>query len=157
MRRILFVCLGNICRSPAAEALFIHKIRTSGLDSSLSCDSAGTNGYHNGSPADPRMVKTLAEYGYESLSRSRQVRPSDFDEFDYILAMDRVNLRQLKTLAPPKARAQIRLMGDFATQHQGLDVPDPYYGGSEGFVRVIEILEDAIQGFLAHLDAEARG
>jgi protein-tyrosine phosphatase len=152
--RLLFVCLGNICRSPAAEAVMNHLIQEAGLQEHFSCDSAGISDYHKGEPADPRMIKALKRRGYESHSLSRPVDPrQDFDSFDLILAMDKQNLAALESLRPKRdVKAKIRLICDFCRTHKIKETPDPYYGSTEGFDYVIDILEDSCRGLLAALN-----
>ena len=148
--KLLFVCLGNICRSPAAEAVMNKLIDERGLGEEFSCDSAGTCGYHAGQQADGRMRSALMARGYVSHSISRKVDPSsDFDEFDFILAMDRQNLDDLERVKPlGSSRAKVSLICDYANKIKDKDVPDPYYGGAAGFDRVIDILEDVCANFL---------
>jgi len=155
---VLFVCMGNICRSPTAEAVFLDRVKSAGLTSSIRCDSAGTIGFHTGSRADGRMRKAASERGYDLRSIARQVRPDDLERFDWILAMDKENLRDLKALeAQHGGKARIRLMCEFARNHPEEEVPDPYYGGERGFVHVIDLLEDACDGLLDALKTELGG
>ena len=150
--RILFVCMGNICRSPAAEGIFQAKARAAGMDGTLFCDSAGTIGYHSGERADARMRAAAAGRGYDLASRARRVQPSDFDAFDLILAMDHVNLRDLEAMAlKHPGKAQLGLMCRYATHHDDTEVPDPYYGGEQGFEHVLDLLEDACGGLLEEI------
>lgn len=149
---VLFVCMGNICRSPSAEAIFKAKAEAAGLSASLHVDSAGTIGYHAGGPADPRMRAAGAARGYRLDSVSRRVRPEDFDRFDLIIAMDLENLAELRALeARHPGKARLHLMSDFSRQFSEKEVPDPYYGGSQGFERVLDILEDACEGLLEEI------
>lgn len=151
MTKLLFVCLGNICRSPSAEAIMNKFALEKGLLDKVFCDSAGTSGYHNGYPADERSVAALEQRGYKCFSKSRAVDPlNDFDEFDYILAMDSSNLDNLLKLAETykKDRKNIFLMSEFRIKRPELEVPDPYSGGEQGFFKVIDILEDSCQGLL---------
>lgn len=128
---ILFVCMGNICRSPLAEGIFAHVVGEAGLTNQFTLDSAGTGGWHEGEPPDRRSVATAKSHGIDiSAQRARRVRPADFNDFDLILAMDRHNVAALKSTAPPEAN--IRLFGD-AALGTGEDIPDPYYGGPDGF------------------------
>lgn len=150
MKKILFVCLGNICRSPGAEAVFNTLIEKKGLENELQCDSAGTAAYHVGEPADSRMRQIGATRGYNLTSKARRVDPTrDFDQFNYLIGMDRQNVRDLRNIARNKnERKQIFLMTDFCS-HQNYDsVPDPYFGGDAGFELVLDILEDACEGLL---------
>ena len=150
--QLLFVCLGNICRSPAAENLTRHFLaqRTDGL--TAVCDSAGTSGYHVGAPPNSRMQQAAKQRGLSFTGRSRQFDVSDFERFDWILAMDRSNYRDIVALAPPPTdRDRVRLMCDFCRQFSDTEVPDPYYGGPDGFDYVLDLLTDACDGFLDFL------
>ncbi|HAH25140.1 MAG TPA: phosphotyrosine protein phosphatase [Prolixibacteraceae bacterium] len=150
MKKILFVCLGNICRSPGAEAVFNALIKKNGLEGELFCDSAGTAAYHVGEPADARMRLIGSKRGYDLTSRARKIDPNrDFDQFQYIIAMDRQNVRDLMGIARNKnERKQIFLMTDFCFNKTYDSVPDPYFGGDAGFELVFDILEDACEGLL---------
>lgn len=149
--RVLFVCLGNICRSPAAEAVFRHLVATSGLEGAFSIDSAGTGAWHVGERADRRMRQAAKTRGIEVTSIARQVVPEDFERFDHILAMDSSNLRTLQSMAPVAHHHKIRLFRDLDPEAQGEDVPDPYYGDRSGFDDVLEIVTRAGQGLLDEL------
>ena len=150
--KLLFVCLGNICRSPSAENIMNHLIEQAGLTESIICDSAGTGGYHIGSPPDRRMAAAAARRGIRLKGQARQFQKSDFEEFDLILAMDKENYRDILSLdRGGKYRDKVRLMCDFASHHSEREVPDPYYGGSEGFNIVIDLLLDACEGLLQHV------
>ena len=153
MLSVLFVCLGNICRSPTAEGIFIHISSKEGLKSSLSIDSAGTGGWHVGELADARSRSEAARRGVMLHSRSRKFRSKDFQDFDLILAMDGSNLRNILRLAQSDAdRSRVHLLRDFdPTARPGSDVPDPYYGGENGFAEVFDICERACQGLLAEV------
>src|SRR4249920_1354347 len=134
MRRVLFVCSGNICRSPLAEAIFRHLAKEAGLEGRFDIDSAGTHGWHEGEPADPRARRVGLRHGMAVTSLARPVEPSDFERFDLILAMDRGHRRELRARCPPGQRDKIRLMREFDhTAGQDVDVPDPYYDGEEAF------------------------
>jgi protein-tyrosine phosphatase len=147
--KLLFVCLGNICRSPAAENIMNHLIEQGNLGSSIICDSAGTAGYHIGSSPDSRMAAAAMSRGIALQGRSRQFNKADFEEFDLILAMDKANYRDILSLDPTgKYRDKVRLMCEFCTRHTAKEVPDPYYGGPEGFNHVIDLLTDACEGLL---------
>lgn len=148
--RILFVCLGNICRSPAAEGIFKHLVAERGLEHVISCDSAGTAGYHEGEGAYPKMKKIAFKRGYDLTSISRPVKPKrDFEEFDLIVGMDDQNIADLTRMAPDaKAKAKIQKMTDYCTRLRHHSVPDPYYGDSQDYELVIDILEDACEGLL---------
>ena len=151
-KRILFVCMGNICRSPAGECVMRHLITaddSGGTIEWIECDSAGTIGMHEGNPPDDRMRSAGAARGIEILGAARQVNRSDLDRFDLVLAMDRENLADLQLLDPEQtARAKIRLFCDYCTEHDVTDVPDPYYGGDAGFELVLDLLEDGCAGLL---------
>ncbi len=139
-KRILFVCLGNICRSPCAEGITQSLARSSGQD--VFVDSAGTSSFHIGEPADKRMREAAQRRGYDLLSRSRMVSRRDFDEFDLIVAMDRNNFRELSLLTEG-IHPKLKLLSDFLDDSWPKDVPDPYYGGPDGFEKVIDMLEAA--------------
>ena len=150
--RLLFVCLGNICRSPSAENIMNHLIRQRQLSDRVRCDSAGTASYHVGSPPDRRMAQAAKAQGIELVGQARQFEPEDFDRFDYILAMDRQNYRDIVAHAPAgRHQDRVRLMCDFCRTHPDQEVPDPYYGGPEGFTYVIDLLQDACEGLLDHV------
>ncbi|MEM9986667.1 MAG: low molecular weight protein-tyrosine-phosphatase [Bacteroidota bacterium] len=153
MTRVLFVCLGNICRSPMAEGLFIEKVKQAGLLDQFEIDSAGTGGWHVGDRADPRMRQTAAKHGVELPSRARKVTQEDFRHFDYILAMDESNLQDLEALAEgvPDGTAQLYKMRYFDPQAPEADVPDPYYGGQRGFEEVYEMLDRSTEELLGRL------
>jgi protein-tyrosine phosphatase len=153
MKQVLFVCLGNICRSPSAEAVFKALIREKGLENEFQCDSAGTAAYHAGDPADYRMKQFAQKRGYQLTSISRQVDvPSDFDRFDLIIGMDRQNVSDLKLVARNEnGRKKIFLMTDFSASNKYDSVPDPYFGGAAGFELVLDILEDACDGLIRKL------
>ena len=155
MKQVLFVCLGNICRSPSAEAVFNAVIRKNGLEHAVSCDSAGTAAYHEGAPADYRMRQFAQKRGYLLTSISRPVNPDlDFDRFNYIIGMDRMNIRDLKAMARnDNDRKKISLMTDYCTEGKYDSVPDPYYGGAAGFELVLDILEDACNGLISFVAA----
>jgi protein-tyrosine phosphatase len=150
--KLLFVCLGNICRSPAAENIMNHLIEQAGLSEYITCDSAGTSSYHIGSPPDRRMTSTANNRGIPMKGRARQFQASDFDKFDLILAMDKENYLDILALdSQKKYRDKVKLMCDFATHHQIREVPDPYYGGREGFEKVLDLLLDACEGLLNYI------
>lgn len=142
MKTILFVCLGNICRSPTAKAMFDYKLRQAGIE--VMTDSAGTIGYHIGNPPDERAIDHARRWGMDiSGERARTVIQADFRRFDRIYAMDRSNLAELQAMAPPNATAEIRLVMDLAPDYGLAEVPDPYYGGGQGFEQVLDMLEAA--------------
>jgi protein-tyrosine phosphatase len=151
--KLLFVCLGNICRSPSAENIMNHLIEQAGLSDSICCDSAGTSSYHIGSPPDRRMSAAAAtKLGIKLRGRARQFEKSDFQDFDMILAMDRDNYDDILALDPTgKYHGKVRLMCEFCTRHTFKEVPDPYYGGVEGFNQVIDLLVDACEGLLQEI------
>ncbi len=186
-KKVLFVCMGNICRSPTAEGVFRHYVSelvskhvseqvselvsemgpssigddstgSAGAEALLEIDSAGTSGYHQGEPADPRMRASAAERGYELTSRSRPVTVDDFERFDLIVAMDHDNLRDLESArrAAP-GTADVKLLSDFLDDSWPEEVPDPYYGASDGFRFVVEMLEAACPRLAEHLGIETPG
>lgn len=149
---VLFVCMGNICRSPTAEGVFRSKLHQSGREAEIRIDSAGTHGYHIGKPPDDRAQQAALGRGYDlSAQRARQVCAADFVEFDYILAMDQDNLAGLLLACPAEYRHKVRLYLDFSQRFSHQEVPDPYYGGHQGFDRVLDMVEDAADGLLDHL------
>jgi protein-tyrosine phosphatase len=155
-QKVLFVCLGNICRSPAAENIMEHLIRTRAPDAGIFCDSAGTAAYHVGSPPDRRMQQALREIGIEPRGRARQITVRDLAEFDLILAMDRDNYSDIHALDPKgQYRHKIKMMCSYCSEHRDQEVPDPYYGGDSGFRYVIDLLMDACSGLLKSLDTTA--
>jgi protein-tyrosine phosphatase len=149
--RVLMVCLGNICRSPTAHAVFQQKIDNAGLSGLIMVDSAGTGDYHIGHKPDQRSRRAAARRGY-SLNGllARQVRPADFTDFDYILAMDENNQRDLMTLCPKTMQHKIKLFMEYADNNY-LAVPDPYYGPNEGFQLVLQLVEEAADALLDHI------
>jgi protein-tyrosine phosphatase len=159
MLRVCFVCLGNICRSPTAQGVMCHLVAEAGRSDAFEIDSAGTAAHHEGERPDRRSLATARARGVELPGRARQFRREDFARFDHVLAMDRENLRELLRLAPDDAaRAKVALLRSFDPDSPpGAEVPDPYYGGTDGFTRVFEICVAACRGFLAHVDEAARG
>jgi protein-tyrosine phosphatase len=148
--RVLMVCLGNICRSPTAEAVLRKKVREAGLDCRIEVDSAGTAAYHVDSPPDRRAVAHGERRGLQMAQlRGRQVARGDFDAFDFILAMDADNLANLKRIRPAGSKARLALLMSFAPDAGSPEVPDPYYGGADGFERVLDLVESAADGFIA--------
>lgn len=146
---ILFVCMGNICRSPTAEGVFRRRAEAAGLAGMHCIDSAGTHGYHIGEPPDARSQKFAAKRGYDlSKQRARQVTASDFATFDYLLAMDRDNLALLEAACPPQYRHRLGLFMQFARNRASEVVPDPYYGAGVGFDLVLDYIEDASDGLI---------
>lgn len=155
--RILFVCLGNICRSPTAEVVFRTVASREAPDIVVEIDSAGTAGYHVGELPDRRTRQAAARRGYDlSQLRARVVEPRDFEYFDLILAMDSENLRVLERRAPPQARERLRLFLEFAPEAGITEVPDPYYGGPNGFEDVLDLIEAASRGLIEHLRRQSR-
>jgi protein-tyrosine phosphatase len=151
---ILFVCMGNICRSPTAEGVFRHHVRKRHLIEHFLIDSAGTHGYHAGAPPDERAIAHAAKRGYDlSQLRARPVSPDDFDRFDFILAMDRQNLHHLKSMTPSRCQHKLELLLDYSSEHAGGDVPDPYYGKPRDFERVLDLVEAGCQNLLDFLAA----
>ncbi len=149
---VLFVCMGNICRSPTAEGVFRHRVEAAGLASTIRIDSAGTHAYHQGEAPDRRAQAAAERRGITmSGQRARRVRDEDFEIFDLIVAMDRLNLETLKDRADAETHERIRLMLEFSSGSSLNDVPDPYYGGAAGFERVLDLVEDAAEGLLQHL------
>lgn len=152
MIRVLFACMGNICRSPTAEGVFRRLVEERGLAQQIFIDSAGTHGYHVGASPDCRAAATAAKRGYDlSRIQARKVIAEDFRKFNHILAMDRENLAYLRALRPAEATADARLFMEFAASHSEKEVPDPYYGGPLGFERVLDMVEAAAAGLLDHL------
>ena len=158
--QVLFVCMGNICRSPMAEGVFRHRWRERAGDSNLATeigiDSAGTHSYHVGSAPDKRAQAATTRRGVDiSALEARRVAPEDFERFDYILAMDGDNLEYLIAEAAAENRDKIKLFLDYSVTKRGGEVPDPYYGGNMGFERVLDLIEDAPEGFIDELLKDA--
>jgi protein-tyrosine phosphatase len=158
--RLLFVCLGNICRSPTAEGAMLTLVREAGLEEQIELDSAGTGGWHIGSAPDERATAAAADRGVVLEGAARRVRLEDFDDFDLILAMDSANLGDLRALAPDgEGRAKVRLLREFDPASEGaddLDVPDPYYGDGDGFERVLDLVQAACAGLLVQVREDMR-
>jgi protein-tyrosine phosphatase len=149
---ILFVCMGNICRSPTAEGVFRRTVAAESLAFTLNIDSAGTHAYHVGKPPDPRARRAAETRGIDLTGkRARQVTVDDFARFDLVLAMDELNHATLLELCPPEHRDRVRLFLEFAPQLGRVDVPDPYYGGNNGFEYVLDLVEEASRGLLEHV------
>jgi len=149
--RVLFVCMGNICRSPTAEGVMAALLREEGRDD-VELDSAGTGGWHAGSPPDERATEAARRRGIVLEGAARQVRASDFADFDLLVAMDRDNRDDLLALAPDEqARAKVRLLRDYDEDADAPDVPDPYYGGERGFEHVLDVVDAGCRGLLADL------
>ena len=150
--RVLFVCMGNICRSPTAEGVFKHFVAEAGLAKHILSDSAGTHDYHIGEPPDPRAREAAVRRGYDlGALHGRQVSLRDFSEFDYVLAMDETNRKLLERLCPPQHSHKLKLFMEFADAPALREVPDPYYGGAQGFDQVLDLVEQASRGLLEHL------
>jgi protein-tyrosine phosphatase len=153
--RVLFVCMGNICRSPTAEVVFRHYVEEEGLTDVIHIDSAGTHDYHIGESPDSRTQQAAKKRGYEmSGLRGRQAEAGDFARFDYVLAMDEANLSILQGLRPRDAQGHLGLFLEFAEHHNEREVPDPYFGGADGFERVLDLVEDASRGLLKNIRSQ---
>jgi len=149
---VLFVCMGNICRSPTIEAVFRAALEQQRLDDRIHVDSAGTGSWHVGSPPDPRAIQAARKRGYDLTAlRARQVEVADFSRYGWILAMDEANLRALEAMRPPDFKGHLGLLLDFAPGAGMREVPDPYYGGREGFDRVLDLAEASAKGLVRHL------
>lgn len=149
---VLFVCMGNICRSPTAQGVFESLVQRSGLAQSIQVDSAGTHAYHVGNQPDSRSQQAALGRGIDlSMQRARQVQTADFSDFDYVLAMDLHNLQALQRFTQARQAKNLKLFMEFASRWHEREVPDPYYGGSQGFERVLDMIEDASEGLLEHL------
>ena len=174
--RVCFVCTGNICRSPMAESVFRARVAEAGLDDRVEADSAGTGGWHEGDGADPRTVRVLAEHGYDGEHTARQFQASWFARLDLVIALDSGHLKSLRRLAPTEEDARkVRLLRSYARPSPGhrpstsashtpsecagddLDVPDPYYGGLDGFEECLEMVEEACEGLLAAVRDDVEG
>lgn len=152
--KVLFVCLGNICRSPSAEGVFRRALEQAGMADEIELDSCGVGDWHVGKAPDSRSQQAALRRGVDiSGLRARQLRAQDFTEFDYVLAMDQDNLRAMRELKPANSKAQLGLFLDFAGT-PGAEVPDPYYGGEEGFENVLNMIEAASEGLIQHLKRE---
>ncbi|NED98458.1 low molecular weight phosphotyrosine protein phosphatase [Phytoactinopolyspora alkaliphila] len=153
--QVCLVCAGNICRSPIAEVVFRRRLADAGLDQLVTVESAGTGGWHEGEPADPRAVRTLSANGYDGSQHcARQFQPAWFERYDLVLALDSANVADLERIAPDaEARRKIRMLGSYVPGRDGAameryDVPDPYYGGDDGFDHVLRLVEAAATGFV---------
>ncbi|MDP4624755.1 MAG: low molecular weight phosphotyrosine protein phosphatase [Akkermansiaceae bacterium] len=152
MKRILFICMGNICRSPAAEIVFRKMVEDAGLDDRFEIDSAGTIGYHEGNPPDSRMCSHLEARGYEISGRSRPLRESDLGHYDLLLTMDEENLADtLRLDRNGDFGGRIKPFVDYLSEHEAERIPDPYYGGDAGFAHVIDLMEDGCRNLLTEL------
>lgn len=153
--RVLFVCMGNICRSPTAEGVFRRQVREAGLDDVVLSDSAGTHDYHIGEAPDRRAREAARRRGYDlSALRARRVSVEDYARFDLVLAMDEHNLQLLKQQCPREHAHKLQLFLAFGQNENVREVPDPYYGGAQGFEHVLDLIEDAAQGLLRHIRSE---
>ena len=149
--RVLFVCMGNICRSPTAHGVFQALVAAEGLEASIGVDSAGTHGYHTGSPPDPRSQATARAHGVDlSALRARRFESADFRDFDYLLAMDRGNLADMLAIRPGRGGAAPELMLAYSSRFREREIPDPYYG-NDGFELVFEMIDDASRGLLRQI------
>ena len=156
LTKILFVCTGNICRSPTAEGVARHAIQSAGLSDRVEVDSAGTHGYHVGEAPDPRTSKAAAKRGYDlSALRARKLEPEDFLNFDLILAMDAGHLEIMQRACPAEHRAKLGLLMSYARSSEAVEVSDPYYGGEKGFEVVLDYCENAVRGLLETLMSQA--
>ncbi len=152
MVRVLFVCMGNICRSPTAEGVFRKLVREAGLHAQIAIGSAGTHAYHIGAPPDARAQAAARRRGIDlSALRGRQATPVDIEQSHYVLAMDRANYEHLLALCPPGLEHKIELLMEYAPDHPEREVPDPYFGGAAGFDRVLDMIEEAAQGLLEEI------
>lgn len=152
--KVLFVCMGNICRSPTAHGVFQQLVQEQGLSQSIRVDSAGTHSYHVGNPPDARSQATAKQRGVDlSTLRARRFVSEDFNEFDYVLGMDADNLADMRAIRPDDARARLQLMLEYATRFNQREVPDPYFG-NDGFELVFDMIDDASRGLLQHIRAE---
>jgi len=152
MVKVLFVCMGNICRSPTAEGVFVSMLSKYGLDKKMMADSAGTHAYHIGNPPDSRAQQAALLRGVDiSQQRARQVVNDDFEHFDYIVVMDEDNLKNLNALVPNELRSKLSLFMDYASDCPETAVPDPYYGGQRGFECVLDLVEEASKGLIQHI------
>ncbi len=154
MKKVLFVCLGNICRSPSAEGVFKHLVAKANLEDKIFVDSCGTAAHHEGEPADSRMREHAQKRGYDLTSIARGMVKKDFEEFDYILTMDNSNFKNVLALTADDQKYKVKKITDFCSNHPHDQVPDPYYGGPEGFELVLDLLEDACQGLLNQIQKE---
>lgn len=155
--RILMVCMGNICRSPTAHGVFRHKLLEHDLEHQVEVDSAGTHNYHPGSSPDQRSQKQAALRGYDlSDLRARQIQDSDFEHYDLILAMDWDNLALIQAECPLEHQPKVRRLTEFCQRHDSPVVPDPYYGGTNGFEEVLDLIEDACEGLIQYIQGRVR-
>ena len=157
MISVLFVCMGNICRSPTAEGVFRKMVADSPLAGKINIDSAGTHGYHVGAPPDARAIEHAAKRGYDlSALRCRQVNASDFERFDYILAADAMNVKQLKAMCPTRLAHKIEYLLDYGGEEEEFEVPDPYQGEARDFELALDLIEEGCRGLLEYLTDQLR-
>lgn len=157
MFNILFVCMGNICRSPSAEGFFATALQRSDFRDRISIDSAGTHSYHVGHAPDSRAIETASQFGVKiGQLRARKVNVADFNQYDLIVAMDRSNLGDLQRIQPAGSSAKLKMMMEYHPQGQPAEVPDPYYGGMDGFTYMCELLESATDGLLKEVEEQLR-
>lgn len=150
--KVLFVCMGNICRSPTAHGVFEAKLQAQDLAHTIDVDSAGTHAYHIGEAPDRRSQQTANKRGYQmDHLRARKVTRTDFETFDYVLAMDDDNFRNLESICPPRHSNKLQMFLDFAMRFDEREVPDPYYGGAQGFEHVLDLIEDASEGLISDI------
>jgi len=155
--KVLFVCLGNICRSPTADGVFRQKVKDAGLDGVVEVDSAGTAAYHVGESPDARATQAASRRGYDlSKLRARQAVANDFEQFDYVLAMDNSNLSNLQRICPRGREDRLHLFLERFGSHSENEVPDPYYGGDDGFEHVLDLIEEASDALLADIQERLR-
>lgn len=155
MQKVLFVCLGNICRSPTAEGIFRHQVEEMGLSDRIQIDSAGTSNYHPGKAPDPRSIKAAASRGVDlTMLRARQVSDEDFEVYDWIIAMDESNLESLQERCPAEQLHKVSLLLDHTPDAERRDVPDPYYGEDDGFEQVLDLLEVGVRNLLHKVRGE---
>jgi len=151
---LLFVCMGNICRSPSGENVMRKLLEDADLSDRVRCDSAGTIGYHVGNPPDPRMSSAGRKRGYAMTGSARKVTPADLDAFDLILAMDNENFADLERISTPENRHKVKRFCEFCIQYSDTEVPDPYYGGAQGFEHVLDLLEDGCSQILKQIQGQ---
>ena len=155
MKRILFLCMGNICRSPAGHCVFQHRVNQAGLTDQFEIDSAGIIDFHSGSPPDHRMQQSMRSRKIPIIGTARQLKPADLEHFDLILAMDKENLNGARALdSSGKSHSKIKLFCNYCTQYDETEVPDPYYGGESGFEKVLDLIEDGCDNLLKVLTSD---